>query len=48
MIKRWLTNNLGLKILALGFAVVTWIYVNGELVKFRLYESYAPQTWRQH
>ena len=33
MIKNWLTYNLGLKLIALGLAVVTWIYVNGELVK---------------
>jgi hypothetical protein len=31
--KRWLTYNLTLKLIALGLAVVTWIYVNGELVK---------------
>ena len=26
-------DNLGLKIIALGLAIITWIYVNGELVK---------------
>ncbi len=31
--KRMLTHNLTLKLIALGLAVVTWIYVNGELVK---------------
>lgn len=31
--KKWFTHNLGLKLIALGLAVVTWIYVNGELVK---------------
>ncbi len=27
------THNWMLKLIALGLAVVTWIYVNGELVK---------------
>lgn len=31
--KKWLTYNLGLKLLALGLAIVTWIYVNGEVIK---------------
>lgn len=31
--KKILTHNLTLKLIALGLAVVTWIYVNGELVK---------------
>lgn len=31
--KKWLTNNLGLKLIALGLAVITWIYVNGEMLK---------------
>ena len=26
-------DNPGLKIIALGLAIITWIYVNGELVK---------------
>ena len=29
----WLTNNLTLKIMALGLAVITWMYVNSILVK---------------
>lgn len=32
--KEWLTHNLGLKLIALGLAVITWIYVNGELLKY--------------
>ena len=28
-----LTHNLGLKLIALGLAIITWIYVNGELVR---------------
>ncbi len=31
--KQWLTHNFTLKLIALGLAVITWIYVNGELVK---------------
>jgi len=31
--KKWLTNNLTLKLIALGLAIVTWIYVNGEIMK---------------
>lgn len=33
MIRKWLMPNLGLKIIALGLAIITWIYVNGELLK---------------
>lgn len=33
MIKKWATHNLALKIIALGLAVVTWLYVNGALIK---------------
>ena len=28
-----LTNNMILKIMALGLAVITWMYVNGALIK---------------
>lgn len=31
--KRWFTYNLALKLIALGLAVITWIYVNGEIMK---------------
>ncbi len=31
--KQWLTHNFALKLIAFGLAVITWIYVNGELVK---------------
>ncbi len=31
MIKRWFTNNFILKLVALGLAVITWIYVNDAL-----------------
>ena len=30
---KWLTNNWGLKVVALLLAIITWIYVNGELLK---------------
>ncbi len=33
MLKKWITYNLGLKLIALGLAIITWIYVNGELLK---------------
>ncbi len=31
--KEKLLYNLGLKLIALGLAIITWIYVHGELVK---------------
>ena len=31
--KSILTTNIPLKIIALGIAVITWIYVNGEILK---------------
>ncbi len=31
--KNIITNNLMLKIVSLGLAVITWIYVNGEIIK---------------
>jgi len=31
--KNFFTNNLGLKLIALGLAIITWVYVNGELIK---------------
>jgi YbbR domain-containing protein len=31
--KDFLTKNISLKIIALGIAVITWIYVNGEILK---------------
>lgn len=30
---KWLTNNWGLKAVALLLAIITWIYVNGEMLK---------------
>jgi len=33
--KKILLNNLSLKIIALGLAIVAWIYVNGEILKHR-------------
>jgi hypothetical protein len=33
--KDFLFNNLSLKIVSLGLAVITWIYVNGEILKHR-------------
>lgn len=31
--RKFLLHNLGLKLIALGLAIITWIYVNGELIK---------------
>lgn len=31
--KNWLSQNLILKIVALVLAIITWYYVNGELLK---------------
>ena len=31
--KDFFTGNMPLKIIALGLAVITWIYVNGEVLK---------------
>ncbi len=33
MIRRWLTHNAGLKIISLALAIITWIYVKGEMIK---------------
>jgi len=33
MKKNWITHNLVLKLIALGLAVMTWVYVNGLLAK---------------
>ena len=32
MKQNWITHNLVLKLIALGLAIMTWIYVNGLLV----------------
>lgn len=31
--KKFFTKNLLLKVISLGLAVITWFYVNGELIK---------------
>ena len=31
--KKWFMHNLGLKLIALGLAIIAWIYVNGEIMK---------------
>ena len=31
--KKWLTHNLALKLIALGLAIITWLYVNGVLIQ---------------
>lgn len=32
--KKWLTNNLFLKIVALALAIITWLYANSELTHY--------------
>jgi len=31
--KNWIIHNFWLKLIALGLAIITWFYVNGELLK---------------
>ena len=31
--KNLLTHNIALKLIALGLAVITWIYVHGEIIR---------------
>lgn len=33
MIKKRIFHNLPLKLIALGLAIITWVYVSGEVVK---------------
>ena len=40
-VKKWITNNLGLKILSLVLAMATWFYVNSELTKLKNEEGRA-------
>lgn len=30
---RWILHNLVLKLIALGLAIITWLYVNGEILQ---------------
>jgi YbbR domain-containing protein len=39
--KKWITNNLGLKILSLILAIMTWFYVSNELAKIKSEEEEA-------
>lgn len=40
-VKKWITNNLGLKILSLMLAIATWFYVSHELTKLKTEEEKA-------
>ena len=31
--RKWLSNNFALKIISLVLAIITWIYVNGEMLQ---------------
>lgn len=31
--QKWLINNLWLKLISLILAIVTWLYISGELIK---------------
>jgi YbbR domain-containing protein len=56
--KRWLFNNFWIKVISLILAIITWIYVNGELSKqnrlaskfygSELYKSYLEENLRAH
>jgi len=39
--KKWILNNIGLKVLSLALAVSTWFYINKELEKVRNEEERA-------
>ena len=39
--KKWITNNLGLKIMSLVLAIATWFYVSLELAKLKSEEEKA-------
>ncbi|MBN3038921.1 MAG: hypothetical protein JW869_05835 [Candidatus Omnitrophica bacterium] len=40
---KWINNNLGLKIVSLVLAVITWFYISGELkTKQNRYYPRAP------
>ena len=30
--KKWLSHNFSLKVIALVLAIITWVYVNGEML----------------
>lgn len=38
-VKRWITNNIGLKIISLVLAIVTWFYISLELEKIKSEEE---------
>lgn len=40
-VKKWITNNLGLKILSLILAIVTWFYINEEFTRRKNEEEKA-------
>ena len=40
-VKRWITNNIGLKLLSLILAIITWYYVSGELARLKSEEEEA-------
>ena len=40
--QKWLTNNLWLKSISLVLAVITWLYISGELA--RRPSSYYPHS----
>ena len=46
--RKWFTNNFGLKILSLMLAVMTWFYVDRELMKLRDEEEKAIISMMQY
>ncbi len=45
---KWIINNIGLKILSLILAVITWFYINYELTKMRVEEEKAIISMLQY
>lgn len=46
--KNWITNNYGLKLVSLALAIITWIYVKGELVKREIDPTSVQRTSSWH
>ncbi|MFH1782770.1 MAG: hypothetical protein ABH848_04045 [Candidatus Omnitrophota bacterium] len=47
--KNWIINNFWIKIISLILAVITWFYVNGELVKeSRLSADFYKSSYIKH
>ncbi len=47
-VKKWITNNLGLKVVSLALAIATWSYINLELTKIKNEEERAIISMLQY